>query len=281
MPNHHHGQSNILYDKNVTGGTTTITKHFYADGLQVAKMVGTGVYYLHEDALGSTMLTVTSTLTVKFSSNYVPYGPNYAISGKEVFMYTGKPYDAATGLYYFAARFYDPSLGRFITEDSYNGTKTDPLSMNRYSYAVENPIKYVDPTGHCIPKYGCGPPPPPQLPPGEVAAYAYATALSLFATGLTLALAFGQVEGLFALATTVELYFAQLPVLSAFPLLGEVIPEIAGQIVLAVPIFIGVLLIMSYLAYQYVTNAGQGANLQSAVGSSIEPFLEFLGEVVD
>jgi hypothetical protein len=42
---------NILYEKNVTGSTTTVTKHFYADGLQVAKMMGTGTYYLHEDAI--------------------------------------------------------------------------------------------------------------------------------------------------------------------------------------------------------------------------------------
>ena len=50
---------NILYEKNVTGSTTTVTKHFYADGLQVAKMVGSTVYYLHEDALGSVRLVAT------------------------------------------------------------------------------------------------------------------------------------------------------------------------------------------------------------------------------
>jgi RHS repeat-associated protein len=141
---------NILYEKNVTGSTTTITKHFYADGLQVAKMVGTGVYYLHPDALGSTRLVVTSTLTVKFSSNYVPYGPNYALTGKEVFMYTGKPYDAATGLYYYGARFYDPTTGRFVTEDSNNGMLSDPMSLNRYAYARDNPMKYEDPSGNAF-----------------------------------------------------------------------------------------------------------------------------------
>jgi hypothetical protein len=65
-----------IYDKNVTGGTTTVTKHFYANGLQVAKMVGTGTYTLHADALGSTRVVATSTVTVKYSSNYVPYGSN-------------------------------------------------------------------------------------------------------------------------------------------------------------------------------------------------------------
>jgi RHS repeat-associated protein len=129
-------------------GTVTITKHFYAGGLQVAKMVGSGVYYLHQDALGSTRLETTASVTIKFSSNYVPYGPNYAVSGKEVFMYTDKPYDLPTGLYYFGARFYDPTVGRFVTQDSYNGSKYSPLSQNRYIYAMDNPMKYVDPNGH-------------------------------------------------------------------------------------------------------------------------------------
>ena len=139
---------NILYDKNVTGSTTTITKHFFAGGLQVAKMVGTGVYYLHQDALGSTRLVTTSTVGIRFSSKYVPYGNNYAMTGKEVFMYAGKPYDAGTGLYYMGTRFYDSTIGRFITQDPSNGTKISPLSQNRYIYALDNPERYVDQNGH-------------------------------------------------------------------------------------------------------------------------------------
>ncbi|MDE1853769.1 MAG: RHS repeat protein [Thaumarchaeota archaeon] len=139
---------NILYEKNVTSGTTTVTKRFYANGLQVAKMVGTGVYYLHQDALGSTRLVATATVTIKFSSNYVPYGQNYAVSGKEVFMYTGKPYDSATGLYYYGARYYDATTGRFVTQDTYSGSKIDPMSMNLYIYARDNPERMIDPNGH-------------------------------------------------------------------------------------------------------------------------------------
>jgi RHS repeat-associated protein len=98
--------------------------------------------------LGSTRLVATSTVTIKFSSNYVPYGNNYAISGKEVFMYTGKPYDLSTGLYYLGARYYDLGVGRFITQDSKSGSKEDPMSMNLYIYARDNPERYVDPNGH-------------------------------------------------------------------------------------------------------------------------------------
>ena len=65
--------------------------------------------------------------------------------GSEAFQYTGKLMDGVDGLYYYGARYYDPSTGTFITEDSYNGTVMDPLSQNRYVYAQDNPMKYTDP----------------------------------------------------------------------------------------------------------------------------------------
>jgi RHS repeat-associated protein len=172
---------NTIYDKNVTGSTTTVTKHFYADGLQVAKMVNGAVYYLHEDALGSVRLVATATVTIAFSSNYIPYGQSYGMSGKEVFMYTGKPYDSTTGLYYYGARYYDDSIGRFITQDSIppprsyapscgascgsparkpcgtssatgcgssRGSCTPASVTCLYAYASDNPERYVDQTGH-------------------------------------------------------------------------------------------------------------------------------------
>jgi len=63
-------------------------------------------------------------------------------------MYTGEPYSSVTGLYLFGARYYDDSIGRFITQDSYPGSKTDPMSRNRYVYARDNPERYVDHSGH-------------------------------------------------------------------------------------------------------------------------------------
>ena len=119
----------ILFEKNATSDMTT--KHFYADGLQVAKMVGISTYYVHKDALGSIRLEATPSVTFSFSSNYLPYGQNYGMSGKEVFMYTGKPLDSATGLYYYGARYYDDSIGRFVMEDTYLGDKNDPMTLNR------------------------------------------------------------------------------------------------------------------------------------------------------
>jgi RHS repeat-associated protein len=53
-----------------------------------------------------------------------------------------------TGLYYYGARYYDPSISRFITEDSpqYSNNIQDPLSLNRYIYVKNNPETINDPS---------------------------------------------------------------------------------------------------------------------------------------
>ena len=57
--------------------------------------------------------------------------------------------EAAIGsLYDFGARFYSPVLGRFIAPDTIVPQPGDPQSLNRYSYARNNALRYTDPTGH-------------------------------------------------------------------------------------------------------------------------------------
>jgi hypothetical protein len=51
-------------------------------------------------------------------------------------------------LYFYGARYYDHELGRFITADTFIQATTDPQALNRYSYCRNNPINYIDPTGH-------------------------------------------------------------------------------------------------------------------------------------
>ena len=63
------------------------------------------------------------------------------------FAYSGEARDD-TGLDYLRARYYDSQGGTFLTEDSYPGEATDPLSQNRYSYVQNNPVNYTDPSGH-------------------------------------------------------------------------------------------------------------------------------------
>ncbi|WP_374021037.1 RHS repeat-associated core domain-containing protein [Paenibacillus thiaminolyticus] len=65
-----------------------------------------------------------------------------------IFRYAGEYWDAATELQYLRARWYDPSIGRFLTEDTYEGEISNPLSLNLYTYVANNPLIYVDPSGN-------------------------------------------------------------------------------------------------------------------------------------
>ena len=62
--------------------------------------------------------------------------------------YAGYQYDKETDLYYLNARMYDAKTARFLQEDTYLGNAGDPLSLNLYTYCHNEPVMYVDPTGH-------------------------------------------------------------------------------------------------------------------------------------
>lgn len=62
-------------------------------------------------------------------------------------LFTGQRLDS-TGLYYYGARYYDPSIGRVISPDTIVPNPANPQSLNRYSYCLNNPLKYIDPSGH-------------------------------------------------------------------------------------------------------------------------------------
>ena len=67
---------------------------------------------------------------------------------EKTYRYAGYQFDDETGLYYLNARYYDSKIARFLTEDTYRGQANDSLSLNLYTYCLNNPIMYFDPTGH-------------------------------------------------------------------------------------------------------------------------------------
>lgn len=61
--------------------------------------------------------------------------------------FTGQLKDG-TGLLFYHARYYDPKLGRFLSADTVAPEKAAPQRRNRYSYTRNNPLTYIDPSGH-------------------------------------------------------------------------------------------------------------------------------------
>lgn len=64
------------------------------------------------------------------------------------YKFTDQELDAENGLYNYNARLYDPFIGRFISPDSIIPQPYNPQSLNRYSYCLNNPLIYTDPSGH-------------------------------------------------------------------------------------------------------------------------------------
>ena len=120
-------------------------------------------YYNHDDHLGSSALLTEGKNTARHSGIIYNRGEllqrfEYAPFGKETFVlnpnlqfdpsYTGQKYDVETGLYYYKSRFYNPILGRFIQPDTVVPDAKNLQAYNRYTYVNNNPLKYVDPSGH-------------------------------------------------------------------------------------------------------------------------------------
>jgi RHS repeat-associated protein len=64
------------------------------------------------------------------------------------FTYTGREYEPEAGLYYYRARYYDPSVGRFLQQDPDPGKLASPSTfLSKYIYGANNPVMYSDPSG--------------------------------------------------------------------------------------------------------------------------------------
>ncbi len=135
--------------------------------MTVATVEGSTTTYIHTDHLGGTTLTTDSTGAITQTLDYFPYGETRIDTGTgdEDSQYTGYKKDESTGLNYAGARYYVGNRGQFISQDpvalSLGDWKTvqektggnlgfylkNPQTHNSYSYAFNNPIKYVDQNG--------------------------------------------------------------------------------------------------------------------------------------
>ena len=128
----------------------TITAHNTYSINLASRRVGEEEYYYLYNAHGDVVTLVGMQDGREIRYRYDAFGTLLEVTGDadNSITYAGYQYDSESGLYYLNARYYDSTTARFLTEDTYAGQANDPLSLHRYTYCANNPLRYTDPDGH-------------------------------------------------------------------------------------------------------------------------------------
>jgi len=125
------------------------------DGEVLAVTTSAGTMVPIHDTLGSTIGLVNSSGTIPTTFTYTPFGQVTTVGTASTFPYlfAGMEYDWDTGLYHTPARYYSPTLQRWLSEDPLRYGGGD---VNLFAYAGNDPVDNADPTGlqYCV--YGIG-----------------------------------------------------------------------------------------------------------------------------
>ena len=120
-------------------------------GTPLGLRLGSTDYAYVLDALGSPVAIVKADSTISATYRYDPYGvgtttDEYNLGQSNVIRYTGGTYDSTTGFTKLGQRWYNPQQGRFTQQDNLSFIG-NPKRGNRYAYASDNPVNYIDPVG--------------------------------------------------------------------------------------------------------------------------------------
>lgn len=128
-------------------GATQVT-YAYGDDL-LSQERSTGISFYHYDGQSSVRQLTSSLGQVSDTYSYDAFGVTLARTGTtpNAYLYGAQQFDAALGLYYLRARYYGASGGRFLSQDSFDGIASDPITLHRYLYASVNPSNHSDPSG--------------------------------------------------------------------------------------------------------------------------------------
>jgi RHS repeat-associated protein len=140
------GLAQILAEYRPDG--TLIASYTYADDLMSMTRNGQAYWY-HFDGLGSTRMLTDETGAITDIYDYDAFGNLIAKTGmtENPFLFTGQQFDANNGFYHLRARYYQPSTGRFMAVDPYEGDVYEPATLHKYLYTANDPVNMVDPSG--------------------------------------------------------------------------------------------------------------------------------------
>jgi len=153
-----------LYERIKTAKGITEHKYYVGNAVITERSDNTNdTLYLHKDHLGSTTTITNNSGAVVQHINYDPWGKQtrFATSGTlmgkllqqspvESRGYTGHKELSGVGIIHMNGRIYDPTLGRFLQADPFIQFPKNSQSYNRYSYVLNNPMSFTDPSGYFL-----------------------------------------------------------------------------------------------------------------------------------
>ncbi len=133
---------------------SVITKYYFAGATRLAVRTDGTLRFLLGDHLGSSSVTTNASGAKTASALYKAFGETRFTSGTLYtdYKFTGQREESALGgIYFFQARWFDPTLGRFMSPDTIVPTSTQGTqAWDRYAFVNNNPVRYTDPTGHGV-----------------------------------------------------------------------------------------------------------------------------------
>jgi RHS repeat-associated protein len=134
-----------------TPGAGTGNEYIYFAGQRIAWVDSGGtVRYYWSDHLGTTRVITDASGNVCYDADYYPFQGErtpYVNTCTPAYRMGGMKFDQESGDYYTLNRYYPPNLGRWMSPDPLAGDITNPQSLNRYAYVLNNPATFIDPLG--------------------------------------------------------------------------------------------------------------------------------------
>lgn len=146
------GYPQVFEEMSAAAGTT-LNSYIIGDDIIYQTNSASTIYFLY-DGHGSTRQLANENSAISEIYNYDAYGQilNGGVgaiyqTAATSLLYSGEIFDAGIQMQNLRTRYYDPSLGRFVQQDSFEGDINKPQSLHKYGYVYADPVNYIDPSG--------------------------------------------------------------------------------------------------------------------------------------